>query len=304
MWLLSIVCYAQQKPIPTQYVNDKYIVNSAFAGSTNNATVSINAKQYLNGIEGAPQTQYLHVQYPLLSNFMGLGLKVMHDQIGVTTQNNVLITYAYQIGILGGSLSFALDAGLYNAKSIYSSLIIWDNTPDQAIPMNDESLMLPDASFGMFYSLNNIYLGYNAYNLIGGKTSYTSTGYVGKEALSKYHYIIGGYTLKPNKEIHIEPIILCKVAQAAPVQVDVSLYAQYAKLLSGGITYSTQRGMSVMLMAGFKEGQYKIGYSYDMSIPGNRASFLNAGHEIMLKYSLELTPPASQKDFNPIFYVN
>ncbi|HON53425.1 MAG TPA: type IX secretion system membrane protein PorP/SprF, partial [Bacteroidales bacterium] len=53
---LSIILYAQQKPIPTQYMNDKYFVNSAYAGTTNNATASINAKQYLNGIEGAPTT--------------------------------------------------------------------------------------------------------------------------------------------------------------------------------------------------------------------------------------------------------
>lgn len=301
---LSIILYAQQKPIPTQYMNDKYFVNSAYAGTTNNATASINAKQYLNGIEGAPTTQYLYVQYPLLANFMGVGLKVMHDQIGVTSQNNALITYAYQIGILGGNLSFALDAGLYNAKTRFSDLIISDDAADQAIPMNNETIMLPDASFGMFFTFQNLYAGYNAYNLMGGKTSYTSTGYIGKEVLSKYHYIIGGYTIKPNKELQIEPILLCKVAQAAPIQVDVSLYTQYTKLLSGAVTYSTQRGLSFMVMAGFKEGQYKIGYSYDMSIPGNRASFLHAGHEIMFKYSLELTPPASQKDFNPIYYLN
>jgi type IX secretion system PorP/SprF family membrane protein len=303
-FILSITLYAQQKPIPTQYIFDKYYINPAYVGTTNFVTASVNAKQYMNGVDGAPSTQYLAIQYPLLSNFMGLGLKVMNDQIGVSTQNNILLTYAYQIGLAGGTLSFALDGGFYKTKTLYSELIRADDETDPAIPSNNETSVTPDASFGMYYKFEKLYLGYSVYNLIGGKTTYSSTNYTSTDLLSKYHLIMAGYNWKINKDLSFDPLVLCKAAQASPIQVDVVFSAKYKRLLNAALLYSTGRGASAMFTVGLKEGQYKLGYSYDFAIPNNKATFLNSGHEVMFIYSLELTPPASQKDFNPVFYVN
>lgn len=300
----NALLFAQQKPLCTQYINDKYIINPAFAGTINYITASVNAKQYLNGIEGAPSTQYFHFQYPLLADFMGLGFKVVHDKISVIEQTNFLITYAYQIGLGDGNVSFAIDAGIFNTKGLFNTLEVSDVAPDAAIPETNEGQLLPDASFGMFYTLKNFYLGYSVYNLLGGHTTYETTSYSGEEVLSNYHYIVGGYKIKPNSSVVIDPLVLVKIGKSSPIQLDMAVTVAYKKSLNLGLAYTTNKGLSAMCMAGFKDGQYKFGYSYDLSIPKNRATFLDAGHELMFVYSFELTPPAGKKDLNPIFYVD
>jgi len=265
-------------------------------------TVSLNTRKSLIGIEGAPLTEYFTVQFPIQSEYMGLGLRYMHDKIGATVQNGLDFTYAYQIGLGDGSLSLALDGGFYNYSIDFLSLVVADKEFDAAIPQQTDGQLIPDFNFAMFYNLNSLYFGYSIYNLSKGTVSFPATSYVGGDVLSKFQYITVGANVEVERGIYFEPMLLTKIGKSSPVQVDVIASLKYKKLFHAGLLYRTGDGIAFLCNMGFQDGLYKVGYSYDLSFSTLGAQ-TKGSHEISLMYSLELTPPASQKDLNPIYYV-
>jgi type IX secretion system PorP/SprF family membrane protein len=59
---------AQQDPLYSQYLNNPFVLNPAYAGLTNNLNLSLNYRTQWAGIEGSPKTANLNGHISLAVN--------------------------------------------------------------------------------------------------------------------------------------------------------------------------------------------------------------------------------------------
>ncbi|MEN8251922.1 MAG: PorP/SprF family type IX secretion system membrane protein, partial [Bacteroidota bacterium] len=114
--LLTGLVYGQQDPHYTQYMYNQNILNPAYAGSRGDLSIGLLGRTQWIGIDGAPDTQTLNI-HSAIGNRVGLGLSVIHDQIGPVVENNLSLDFSYTIPVSEtGNLAFGLK-GSYNMLS-------------------------------------------------------------------------------------------------------------------------------------------------------------------------------------------
>lgn len=113
--LLSLSAQAQQDPLYSQYLNNPFVLNPAYAGLTNNLNFSLGYRSQWAGFEGSPKTINFNSHISPHDNKMGAGLMVISDQIGNSTINEIFGSYSYRINFTDSKiLSFGLQAGIAN----------------------------------------------------------------------------------------------------------------------------------------------------------------------------------------------
>ena len=299
---ISILAKAQQVPIYSQYMFDKYIINPACAGSSNSIYATLDVRNQFSGIEGAPLTEIFTFSAPLQAKHMGLGLKVINDVAGILDNTNVYGTYAYQIGLGNGRLAFGLDAGLLNESLNYSDVIKTATNPSDPVFGNgNQSKFVPDANFGVYYYSEKIFAGYSALHLIPSNISTNKNSGDIFAALQRHHFLNLGYSWEFKPEVRLEPIVLIKYVEAAPVQFDLTARLVYKNFITTGLMYRSGDALALFLQLTIKES-FRIGYSYDYTI-SNLSSYVKGGNEIMVQYKYTLLPPARKKDVHPRYYI-
>lgn len=291
--------FAQQDPLFSQYMFDRLIINPGFAGSSNVASGTLSYRKQFIGIEGSPETQVFSIHAPIQTKFMGVGLKIIHDKVAVTDQTSITGIYTYHLGLANGKLSLGLEGGIINQSIDFPSRIRTDPS-DNAIPINKESIIVPDAAFGVYYHSDELYFGVSAYHLLQGKLNYTDYERTPTTQLSRHYFLINGYSVDFSENIKIEPSWLLKYVAGAPLQGDLNISVTFNEMFTIGGSYRTGDGMIFLVKYSFKN-RLKFGYSYDYTI-SKLASYNNGSHEIMLSYNIQLLEPAKKKVVDPRYY--
>jgi len=106
--LLTGLVYGQQDPHYTQYMYNQNILNPAYAGSRGDLSIGLLGRTQWVGIDGAPDTQTLNI-HSAIGSQVGLGLSVIHDQIGPAEETNLSLDFSYTIPVSeSGNLACAL----------------------------------------------------------------------------------------------------------------------------------------------------------------------------------------------------
>jgi len=247
--LYSLQLSAQQDPQFSQYMFNKSIVNPGYAGTSNMLNISLAYRRQFIGLKGAPQIQALTIDAPFKTKPMGFGIKAIHETIGATSQNEISAIYTYHVNLAKGMLSLGLEGGVFNQSIDFTNLrkTIQD---DNAIPIGKESMLVPDAAFGLYYYSEKLYLGGAVYHLLQNELNYS--GYTGSDRtliarLASHTYILGGYRFNPQENIRIEPSLLIKYVAGAPLQIDMNLNVTFREVLTIGATYRTQNAIVFLL---------------------------------------------------------
>ncbi|MCH7536094.1 MAG: PorP/SprF family type IX secretion system membrane protein [Bacteroidetes bacterium] len=107
-----ISVYAQQLPVNSQYMLNKYLINPAAAGIYDYAVLSLTAKKQWSGINDAPNTQSLSFHNRLGDN-QGYGGILFNDIAGPFRRTGIQLSYSYRIEVTRDSkLSFSLGGKL------------------------------------------------------------------------------------------------------------------------------------------------------------------------------------------------
>jgi len=288
--------FAQQDPLFSQYRFDRLVINPAYAGSANSITGTLGYRQQFVGLDGAPVTQVFGIHSPILKKSMGIGLKVIHDKIGVTEQTSIAAIYAYHLRLARGKLSFGLEGGLLNQSTDFPVLIKTD--ADDPLLQNKESIMLPDAAFGVYYHTNKFFLGASMYHLLQGELNYTGSPRTPIARLFNHSFLTGGYSIDAGENIQLEPSLLLKYVSGAPVQTDINMNITFKEMFTLGGGYRTSDAIVFLFKYSFKD-RINIGYAYDYTI-SKLAPYNNGSHEIMLSYNIKLKEPI-KKPVEPIY---
>ncbi len=279
---LPMMLMGQLTPVTNHYVLNPLRINPSYAGSRGGLSVAAFYRQQWVGLNGAPRTMSLELDAPVLSDKLGLGLFVVNDKIGVTKQTEVMTSYAFRISVGSGTLALGLGAGLVATNTAWSELIVLDPGDDYFL-IDSKVFVVPDFSFGTYYSGKNYFLSFSIPRLLGYRFDFDKNKYSLRVEPGNYNYVLNtGYMFPLGPKARVMPSALVSYSPGDRLLYDGSLHFILYDRVWLGATYRSTG--SVTALAQFAiNNQLKMAYSYDFDF-GKLGTYNNGSHEVMLRY--------------------
>lgn len=275
--LATAPAVAQQQVMFTQYMFNGLALNPAYAGSHETVSVTGIWREQWGGIEGAPSTQTFSVHSPISHKKIGLGLVLLHDNIGVTSQTGVYGSYAYRIKTKKGKLAFGLQAGFSSYSVDNLSLDLIDN------PAFDHNVSeaQPNIGVGVYYSTKKFYVGASAPQLL--ETTFDRDNPDSDSKLVRHYFATLGYVLELNRNFKLKPNLLVKAVAGAPVEVDLNANLLIRDVLWVGVSYRSFDSIDAILQMQLTN-RLQLGYAYDFITTTDLGRVNRGSHELSLNY--------------------
>lgn len=286
--LFTVPASAQQDAQYSMFMFNNLAINPGFAGSNDAICASVINRQQYMGFPGRPQTTVFNVDAPISKINSGIGLTINNDIIGWDKKMNILVHYAYRINLGDGQLGLGLNFGLFNSAFNPKDPLTPDDISetggeDPILPTSAVNDMVPDFSFGAFYRLQNLYVGFSSTHLNQADLNYT-TSTSGESKLTRHYYLAAGYFYKlPNPLFEIRPNLMVK-SDLATAQIDANISLLYNKVVWAGVSYRAGDAIAAMAGVELKNG-LKIGYSFDFVT--NKIH--SVSHEFLIGYCFDLS---------------
>ena len=281
--ILSLTGYAQQDPISSQYMYNPLAFNPSYAGINNIATVTLNSRFQWSDLAGSPTTTSLAANSSIINGKVGLGLMFLTDQLGVSKNTEVQLSYAYKIQSADKVFSFGLQTGVITYKNDYSD-------PSLNLRVNDDPLFLPgieksttfNIGAGATYMTDKFFLSFSVPRLINTKVG---DGFE-VTANERHYYLTGSYILEFKSGFRMKPSVLMRGVAGAPLAFDINF--SFLILQQFWVGAFTRNFNTYGLMAQFDfMDAYRIGYSFEL-LGNNFVGDMLPTHEIMLSADLAL----------------
>ena len=277
--VLSSKIWAQQFPQYSQYLLNDFAVNPAIAGSNSFYEVKINQRNQWVGITDAPRTLILTLNGPFKTKNVGLGGTIYSDVVGPTRRSGSNFNYAYHLKIQKGlKLSLSLTAGLMQF-SIDGSKVTTRDPGDTYFANQFLSSIVPGFGFSAYLYHDDYFFGLSAPQLTQKKVSFFTVDHKLNE-LTPAYFITGGYRFKISDDFKIEPSVLAKYSNPAPMQFDVNTRVFYKDQIWLGSTIRIKDSFTGLIGFIFQQNLL-VGYSYDYTFSGLR-KYSSGTHEIMV----------------------
>ena len=278
--LASSWAIGQQLPQYSQFFLNKTILNPGATGTEPYWEAQlINRLQWV-GMNDAPRTHIFSVSGPLRNDKMGLGGKIFSDVTGPTRRTGFSFSYGYKLKLtetlrLGMGLSFG---GLQHTTD--ASQITLQSNGDVTLSNLPQSVFVPDAGFGLHLYNEDFYFGVSMPQLLGNKLEYFENYGNTDASLARHLFGYAGYKFKVTDDIVVEPAVMAKWVEPAPVSFDVNLRVIFRDYAWLGFSY--RMNDAVVAMAGFTINESLVfAYSYD--IPTSDIQTVTSGsHEVMI----------------------
>lgn len=278
---------AQQDAQYTQYMYNTTSVNPAYAGSRGHLTLAGLYRAQWVGLEGAPKTQTFTVHSPVGYNGVGLGISIVNDNIGPTSETYFDADFAYAINVGENTkINFGLKASAHLLDVDFTQLYLgqgntFDNT---GIPTNIDNKFSPNIGAGIYYHSQQFYLGLSVPRFLETEHFESSSLSTANEEMN--WYFMTGYVAKLNPFLKFKPAALIKAVSGAPLQVDLSTNFLFNDKFLAGVNYRWRAAVSGI--AGFQiNDQFFLGLSYDRETTDLGAATFNDGSiEIVLRFDL------------------
>ncbi len=273
---------AQQLPIYSQYLHNKFLINPAVAGSDGYTTLNLTAREQWAGYSGAPRTFSFSAQTRILKSShrirdvrgrrvyrpgsdgrVGLGGYIFNDRNGAILRTGIQSSYSYHIWLYPETqLSFGLAFTGYHFRINERELTFEDQNEPWLTNDLRRGIFVPDFSFGM-HVLNARYsAGFAAEQL------FESFGRLGSDAYSgfrmKRHYnLFATYNISTSLYSELQPSAMARISDHMIPQFDFGLTYMYNDEFWAGMAYRT--GGAVIANVGVMFQNIFMGYSFDFT---------------------------------------
>ncbi|BFP39686.1 type IX secretion system membrane protein PorP/SprF [Flavobacteriaceae bacterium GF1] len=281
--VLGFWSHAQQDAQYTQYMYNTVSVNPAYAGSRGHLSIAALYRSQWVGLDGAPETQTLNLHTPMGYRGVGLGVSIVNDVIGPTSETyfDVDFSYTIQTGI-DGKLSFGLKASAHLLDIQFSQLETGTLQGQVTLPSDIDNRFSPNVGAGIYYHTDRFYAGLSVPRMLETEHFEESSLSTARERMS--WYLITGYVWDLNPFLKFKPALLTKWVEGAPLQVDLSANFMFNDKFIVGAAYRWDAAFSGMV--GFNiSDKLLIGIAHDRETTDLGATTFNDGSfEIILRY--------------------
>jgi len=282
--LVSLNTFAQQDAQYTQYVYNTVSVNPAYAGSRGHLSIAGLYRAQWVGLDGAPETQTFNIHSPIGHKGIGLGLSVVNDVIGPTSESFVDLDISYTINLdFDKRLSFGLKPSI-NLLDVEFSELNQDTGQgvDPITQQNIDNRFSPNVGAGIYYHTDRFYAGLSVPRILETEHFDESSLSTASEEINIY--FITGYVFELNPFLKFKPALLTRAVQGAPLQVDLSANFLLDEKFILGAAYRWDAAFSGLV--GFKvSDEILLGLAYDRETTDLGATSFNDGSfEIIFRY--------------------
>tara|TARA_B100001109_G_C18853911_1_gene470748 strand:- start:290 stop:1231 length:942 start_codon:yes stop_codon:yes gene_type:complete len=301
--VLSVFIHAQQLPITTNYLLNRFAINPAIAGIKPCSETNLGHRNQWTGIENAPETFYAAYnsrwnrkdKYP--DELIGYGINIVNDKVGFVDRTYIRLAYSYHIKLWKAyRLSFGIYAGIQQYSFSYNSVNIPNKGIDPAVKDETEtSLITPEVSPGIFMYNKNFFLGLSSFQIFPTRMYKIGTN---DQRLSAHYYFMGGYRLR-GQFLHYIPSFLLSFSPYAPPTADISLTMDYKSWIS--IAAGSKYLNSAYAIINFKIAPpLTLGYVYEYGLNEINRLAPNT-HEFTLSFATCYTEKTEPKFFCPAY---
>jgi type IX secretion system PorP/SprF family membrane protein len=282
--MLGGITSAQQLPLYSQYLYNKFLINPAVAGSDGYTSISLTAREQWVGYSGAPRTFSFSWQTRILKKSfilkqtrlkhdifrpgtdgkVGFGGYVFSDRNGLIQRTGFQASYAYHMWLRNSTqLSFGLAFTGYYYKIDEKQINFED--PNEPWLNNNlrRGIFVPDITFGV-YLLNYKYsFGFSADQLSEASAKIGGPAYR-NYTMSRQYYLFGSYDLSAGNTTIIQPSFLFKMSEQFKPQADLGVTYIYNQAFWAGFAYRTSGALIANI--GFKYENIFFGYAFDFTM--------------------------------------
>ncbi len=287
--LVGLYAIGQQDSQYTQYMYNTQIINPAYAGARETLSIGLLGRTQWTGFEGSPQTLTFTANAPVgLYNSMGLGLSIVHDEIGPAIESNITVDYSYTIDVSRtGKLSFGLKGGVDLLDVDFSKLSVFDQS-DPNFQNNIDQKLQPQVGAGLYFKTERFYAGLSVPNFLNSKhfdESSLQNGNTNSIAVERLHYfLILGHVFDLNRNLKFKPASLIKVVSGSPLQLDVSANFMFNEKFVFGTSYRWDASLSAMF--GFQATKSIFaGLAYDYQST-DIETYSDGSYEVFLRFDI------------------
>lgn len=302
----AVMLFGQQESQYTFFMQNELYYNPAAAGARGVASVTGLYRQQWAGFEGAPTSQMVSFNAPLVADAIGFGVQLNHANKGIIDNTYASMSYNYKLklsdihsirlGLQGSMQRWAVDFSDPSVRLRTEN----DNSIDLA---NNFATWEGNVGFGALLELSDYFTaGVGIPQIYSSKISVDETKGQNGARVTPHIYVTAGGMIPLSDVIDFRPTMLVKVVQGAPTDFDINLGMVYAKKVMGGLGYRTGgdgRGESMNLLL-FYQLSDKIGFggAYDIGI-SELAQQTSGTFEAMARFDF-----GSQRDdlVNPRFF--
>lgn len=274
---------AQQDPQYSQYMFNGLLLNPAYAGSRDLVSITALGRYQWAGIQGSPRTASFSIHGPSLNEKSGFGLSLYHDQLGITRQMALNLSYAYRMQVGPGTLALGLQGGLMNHLNKWSEAVTVDN--DNGLPLQNQSGILPMVGTGIYFNTQRFYAGASIPNFIKNRYKNPNTASADFASRQQRHFFgTIGAVFPITQDVDFKPSLVVKYTENAPIEFDFNASILIREVLWLGASYRTGDAMVFIAQFVFKN-QYRLGYAYDYTLT-KLGNYNKGSHEVMLGVDL------------------
>ncbi|MDM9631987.1 PorP/SprF family type IX secretion system membrane protein [Robiginitalea aurantiaca] len=275
--------WGQQDAQYTQYMYNTVSINPAYAGSRGHLSIAGLHRSQWVGLEGAPKTQTLNLHAPIGYRGVGLGLSIVNEQIGPTSETYFDADFSYTLQLSRESrLSFGLKGSLHLLDIRFSELTLDPNNPDFSLQQDIQNRISPNVGAGVYYHNEQFYIGLSVPRIL--ETTHFDESQLSTAREQMNFYFITGYVWDIHPLWKFKPTLLTKLTMGAPLQVDLSANFMYDESFIMGLAYRWDAAVSAMV--GFNlTRSFMIGLAYDREVTELGGTAFNDGSfEVILRY--------------------
>ena len=303
--IAGITASAQQTPLYTQFMLNKYQFNPAYGGLDRSLCVTAGLRTQWTQFEGAPITQFINVHLPLYAIEGSVGLSIENDRIGPVDRLMLSGSYNYVFESVVGLMSFGGRLGI-NQINIDGSAL---RTPsgsylDNTIFHNDPILLSTDMTgispwWGIgLYLVNDLgELGISMDNIPSNGFSSGATGFNPSQLLT--FYLRSDFVV--TDLIQLSPSILLR-SDFVHTQLDIGALVYYEKVFGGVVLrgYNADSIDALNFIGGVQmSNNVRLSYSFDLGLSGLN-NFHEGSHEFVVNYNLN--KKIRTGEYPPIIY--
>jgi type IX secretion system PorP/SprF family membrane protein len=277
----SVAGFAQQDAQFTQYMYNTININPAYAGSRSAMNIFGLYRTQWVGLDGAPETSSFSLNTPLNNSKLGLGVSLVNDKIGPTTENTFSADLSYTIPT---SETFKISFGMKATANLFNLDVNKLSPEDQGDTQfqNLNSKFSPNIGAGVYWHSDKAYIGLSVPNFLETNRYNANEVAIFKEKIN--YYLIAGYVFDLNSDIKFKPAVLTKLVEGSPLQVDLSANFMFNDKFVVGVAYRWSAALSAMVGFQITDGLY-LGYGYDRETT-NLNNYNSGSHEIFLRFEL------------------
>jgi type IX secretion system PorP/SprF family membrane protein len=296
----SLLSMAQQDAQFSQYMFNGIYINPAYAGYKEQLNLHSFFRSQWTGVNGSPKSFSFAVDATANDGNVGLALQVGRDALGAQSTLSAYANYAYRLRV-GSSessrLAFGIGGGIIQ-HSIDGSKFNPIDENDQGIPVGAESILIPDARAGVYYSDDKFYAGFSADNLIAQYVSEDDFRQKGIPRPKPHYYLTAGLLVPLSQDILLKPSFLLKDDTNGPTSLDINSFVLLGGRIWIGASYRTavslynknnlqnnlaKENALVGMAELFATDRLRIGYAYDHNL-NKTGNFNNGSHEISIGF--------------------